>query len=127
VRDDFPGFGGDPANVPIFGQSGGDGKVSALMAMPNARRLFHKAIVESGSMQRLLTPDFSARLADAVLKEAGTGQAGLQAPQDVSFDRFFAAPQAAAKKVWHTGSETLDTAARMCPAGCLFELARPSI
>src|SRR5262249_45031996 len=38
-------FGGDPGNVTIFGQSGGGGKVSALLAMPAAKGLFHKAIV----------------------------------------------------------------------------------
>ena len=60
MRDNIASFGGDPANVTIFGQSGGDGKVSALMAMPRAKGLLHKAIVEGGSMRRLLTPDFSA-------------------------------------------------------------------
>ena len=36
VRDNIANFGGDPANVTIFGQSGGGGKVSTLMAMPSA-------------------------------------------------------------------------------------------
>jgi len=52
VRDNIAQFGGDPGNVTIFGESGGGGKVSTLMAMPPARGLFHKAIVESGSMLR---------------------------------------------------------------------------
>jgi para-nitrobenzyl esterase len=103
VRDNIAGFGGDPANVTIFGQSGGGGKVTALMAMPRASGLFHRAIVESGSMRRLLTPDFSARLADAVLKETGVGKGGLDALQDMSFDRFVAAAQVAAKKVYPAG------------------------
>ncbi len=54
VRDNIAEFGGDPANVTIFGESGGGGKVSALMAMPPAKGLFHKAIVESGSMLRAI-------------------------------------------------------------------------
>jgi len=49
VRDNIEAFGGDPNCVTIFGQSGGGGKVSALMAMPSARGLFQRAIVESGS------------------------------------------------------------------------------
>jgi para-nitrobenzyl esterase len=49
VRDNAAAFGGDPGNVTIFGQSGGGGKVSVLMAMPGAAGLFHKAIVQSGS------------------------------------------------------------------------------
>ncbi len=49
VRDNIAAFGGDPGNVTIFGQSGGGGKVSTLMAMPSAKGLFHRAIVESGA------------------------------------------------------------------------------
>jgi para-nitrobenzyl esterase len=49
VRDNIAGFGGDPGNVTIFGQSGGGGKVSTLMGMPAAKGLFHRAIAMSGS------------------------------------------------------------------------------
>ena len=49
VRDNIAAFGGDPRNVTIFGQSGGAGKVSTLMAMPAARGLFHRAIAQSGA------------------------------------------------------------------------------
>ena len=48
VRDNIEAFGGDPANVTIFGESGGGWKVSLLLAMPGARGLFHKAIIQSG-------------------------------------------------------------------------------
>lgn len=49
IRDNIAAFGGDPRNVTIFGQSGGAGKVSTLMAMPAARGLFHRAIAQSGA------------------------------------------------------------------------------
>src|SRR5262249_36561351 len=52
VRDNITEFGGDPGNVTIFGQSGGGGKVSTIMAMPDASGLFHRAIVQSGSYAR---------------------------------------------------------------------------
>lgn len=48
VRDNARAFGGDPGNVTIFGESGGGWKVSTLMAMPTAKGLFHKAIIQSG-------------------------------------------------------------------------------
>ena len=48
VRTNIVTFGGDPDNVTIFGQSGGGGKVAALMAMPAAKGLFHRAIIQSG-------------------------------------------------------------------------------
>jgi len=48
VRDNIAAFGGDPGNVTIFGESGGGWKVSLLLAMPAARGLFHKAVIQSG-------------------------------------------------------------------------------
>ena len=40
-------FGGDAANVTVFGQSAGAAAVRALLAAPSARGLFHRAIIES--------------------------------------------------------------------------------
>ena len=60
VRDNIAGFGGDPGNVTLFGESGGGRKILSLMASPLAKGLFHKAISESGS----LIPD-TRSLADA--------------------------------------------------------------
>ncbi|MGD9162058.1 MAG: carboxylesterase/lipase family protein [Desulfobacteraceae bacterium] len=47
VRDNIAGFGGDPDNVTIFGESAGGMSVASLMVLPRARGLFHKAIIES--------------------------------------------------------------------------------
>lgn len=48
VRDNIATFGGDPDRVTVFGYSGGGYKVCALMGMPAANGLFHRAIVQSG-------------------------------------------------------------------------------
>ena len=47
VRDNITGFGGDPENVTIFGESAGGMSVACLMVLPKARGLFHRAIIES--------------------------------------------------------------------------------
>lgn len=48
VKRNIAAFGGDPANVTVFGESAGGENVLALLATPGAKGLFHKAIVQSG-------------------------------------------------------------------------------
>lgn len=56
VRRNITGFGGDPANVTLFGESAGAGSVQILMGTPVAKGLFHKAISESGAGSSSLFP-----------------------------------------------------------------------
>ncbi|MDP3659500.1 carboxylesterase/lipase family protein [Phenylobacterium sp.] len=69
VRANIEAFGGDPSNVTLFGESGGGGKVSALMAIPAAKGLFHKAMVQSGAGLRAIPADKAAESAALVLTE----------------------------------------------------------
>ncbi|HTX76209.1 MAG TPA: carboxylesterase/lipase family protein [Terracidiphilus sp.] len=83
VRDNIAGFGGDPGTVMIFGQSGGGGKVSTLMAMPSAKGLFHRAICESGSTLRVGNEDVSRSTAAALLKELGLDKSSVEKLHDI--------------------------------------------
>jgi para-nitrobenzyl esterase len=71
VRDNIGNFGGDPGNVTIFGESGGGAKVSVLMAMPAARGLFHKAIIQSGPGVEMASRADATETAKAMLGELG--------------------------------------------------------
>ncbi len=95
VRDNAAAFGGDPGNVTVFGQSGGGSKVSALMAMPAAKGLFHKAIVQSGAFLRAQSAEDSARLAAAFLAELNLSKDQLEELHTIPVERLCVAQQRA--------------------------------
>jgi para-nitrobenzyl esterase len=67
VRRHIGQFGGDAGNVTLFGQSGGGLKITTLMAMPAAKGLFHKAIVQSGSETKIFRPHITQGFGTALL------------------------------------------------------------
>jgi para-nitrobenzyl esterase len=99
VRENIATFGGDPGCVTIFGQSGGGGKVLALMAMPAAKGLFHRAIVQSGPFLKSLSPDYSGRLAELVLAELGLSKSRVRELPGIPVDRLSWAAAEAMKKM----------------------------
>lgn len=56
VRDNIAAFGGDPARIMVFGQSGGGAKIATMMAMPAAAGLFHAAATMSGQQVTVSGP-----------------------------------------------------------------------
>ncbi len=91
VRDNISNFGGDPGRVLIFGQSGGGGKVSTLMAMPSAKGLFHRGVVESGSMLGDATTDQAAQTTAGVLAELGISKANISRIQEIPYQKIIEA------------------------------------
>jgi para-nitrobenzyl esterase len=91
VRDNIAEFGGDPGRVMIFGQSGGGGKVDTLMAMPNAKGLFHSAATMSGSQVTAGGPLASTRKAQAYLKALGVDSTHLDRLQALPTEALVAA------------------------------------
>jgi para-nitrobenzyl esterase len=84
VRDNIANFGGDPANVTIFGQSGGAGKVSTLLAMPRAKGLFSRAIIQSGSNLKGIAPADATKAAQTLMAKLNvkTAEALQKVPMD---------------------------------------------
>jgi para-nitrobenzyl esterase len=108
VKENIARFGGDPGNVTIFGQSGGGGKVSTLLAAPSARGLFHRAIVMSGASIRLTERERGAKLAEAVLKQLGLTRTQLGELQNLPFKQVIAAIGPAQKMVGPPASPLFD-------------------
>ncbi len=99
TRDNIERFGGDPANVTIFGESGGGAKVSVLMAMPSAHGLFHKAIVQSGPGVVMMDRGEATETATMVLKELGLDAKQIDELHQVPADALIKAQSAVLAKV----------------------------
>jgi para-nitrobenzyl esterase len=99
VRDNIANFGGDPNLVTIFGQSGGGRKVATLMAMPGAKGLFHRAVIESGAVLRLTTREEAVKYTSLLLTELGLKNGQVRELQDVPMDRMLKADAAVQKQI----------------------------
>ena len=75
VQANVAKFGGDPGNVTVFGQSGGGAKIATLMAMPEAKGLFHKAITMSGQQVTASGPLNARKRAQAFIDKLGADPA----------------------------------------------------
>ena len=91
VRDNIARFGGDPNTVMIFGQSGGGRKVTTLLAMPSARGLFHRAIIESGATLKLVEREQGARVAHELMSTLGIPKGQARELQKLPLDKIMGA------------------------------------
>ena len=91
VKKNIAGFGGDPDNVTIFGQSGGGGKVNILLGTPSAKGLFHRGIIESGSMTSLMAPQTSRDMARAIVGKLGLDEKTIDKIQSIPYSELLAA------------------------------------
>jgi para-nitrobenzyl esterase len=91
VRDNIVHFGGNPGNVTVFGQSGGGLKISTLLAIPPAKGLFHKAIIESGSLLRGVHREEASKTTERILAKLGLQPNQVDELQKLPLDRLLAA------------------------------------
>ncbi len=59
VRDHIREFGGDPNNVTLFGDAAGATQVMSMLLAPAARGLFHRAILQGGSVETVASSDLA--------------------------------------------------------------------
>ncbi len=95
IQDNIHNFGGDASNVTIFGQSGGGRKVSTLLAMPSAKGLFHKAIIQSGPMTKVLENKWSRRIGVAVVENLKINPVDIDIIQNIPYQELASAGEKA--------------------------------
>ncbi len=98
VRANISEFGGDPNTVMIFGQSGGGRKVETLLAMPSAKGLFHRAIIESGAAIKVVDRDAAVRNSELLLAKLGIEKSNVRELQKLPVEKIMAAHFAVMKE-----------------------------
>ncbi len=100
VAENAEAFGGDPGNVTIFGESAGAMSVGTLLALPDARGLFHKAILQSGAASSVLGRDEATARFTELCELAGA--ADVEALQALPIERLLEAQEQLSER--HLGS-----------------------
>lgn len=98
VNKNIHKFGGDTNNVTIFGESGGGGKVGTLMSMPAAQGLFHKAIIQSGTIINVMTKEKSVALGKAMAEVLGLTKQNIHELHNIPYKQLVEAGNKALEK-----------------------------
>lgn len=98
IHKNIDKFGGDANNITVFGESGGGGKVGTLLCMPEAKDLFNKAIILSGTILNVNTKEMTESLGKAVVAELGLNAQTIERIKDIPYQELYDAGQRAMAK-----------------------------
>lgn len=87
IKENIAAFGGDPENVTVMGQSGGGMKVAALLQMPAADGLYHKAVIQSGISENNFSMPAAeaAKSAASILSELGIAKDNVKEIETIPY------------------------------------------
>ena len=98
VNKNIRNFGGDPKNITILGESGGGGKVGTLLSMPAANGLFHKAIIQSGTLLNVMTKEKSVQVGKVLAENLGFTKDNISQLNNIPYKQLVEAGNKALEK-----------------------------
>ena len=98
VHENIAGFGGNPDNVTIFGESAGAGSVTLLPLMEGSQQYFKRVIAQSGAPVFTRSPEQAIACTDEIM--AALGCKTVSDLQIVDIDKFLQATVAVGLRVW---------------------------
>ena len=98
VHENIAGFGGNPDNVTIFGESAGAGSVTLLPLMEGSQQYFKRVIAQSGAPVFTRSPEQAIACTDEIM--AALGCKTVSDLQKVDIDKFLQATVAVGLRVW---------------------------
>ncbi len=104
VKDNIEVFGGDPNNITIFGESAGGCSILSLLAMPDAKGLFNKAIVQSSP---ILQPNPTVKSTNELMTKFGLSTSDIKELQEVEVDEIIKAQNAVLAEALEAGESEI--------------------
>ncbi len=124
IQDNIEAFGGDPENVTIFGESAGGMSVGALLALPAASGLFHKAIPQSGACHSANSPERIQKIGERVVECVGSSDAdvfrGLSSDQILQFQADICSEAEGGEAAWEPNLEIGNQPFQPCVDGTVL-------
>lgn len=93
IKENIAAFGGDPNNITVFGESAGAMSIGILLAIPSAKGLFNKAILQSGASNNILSAETAKRVTGGIMAALGIGANDLSKLEDLPTETLLNAAQ----------------------------------